>query len=656
LGNPENRPEPEQNGREQQFAELYAAHFRPLVTFCRRQAGPNGDAEALAQEAFLRAWASWDRYAPARPFWPWVSTIARRLCIDQARRQRRAAAHPTPPVDDIPPSEPDEAVIALDEYAWARAALAALRPSQQRVLHLREVDGWSYDDIATHEGVSVESVRGALKRSRQALRAAYTRLSDWNPVVIVVVAVRGLTRRVSQRAQRTHMAVVVSGMGDRTANAIAVAVVVGLGATGGGGLSARPPLPVAAATAPSPTGERAAAAPVTSAPTTVGTAGAASPSAGTVASRAAAKPSPPTPPDNGLRLPGQGGETPEGSGFVSFTPSPNYANDHEVYASGVATRGCLLGSCPTLFHSTDGGTTWVRVWSLDFGGGTVMLPPAYPTDHRVFEIDDHALRMATDGGHLFRPLTPLGGHAAMSPGFSSGDRQILVGAMPGWIWHDGSSLVTPFNLAPEPTSVALSFAYSPSYPSDHKLVVAGTSLLPWSQSLVSRCTGSTCTPATPLAGSVGTPSVLASRSYATSGLAYAWQLGRFYRSVDGGASFAAVALPTAGLVESVAEDGAGALYVALVSAGNGTSTGGVFVSHDAGKNWSRIGAGTALDRGATAVMPLPDGRLLVAPYASDGGGLLCSGDGGGTFAPRCSVNGNVGLVPQQMRSALSPAR
>jgi photosystem II stability/assembly factor-like uncharacterized protein len=325
-----------------------------------------------------------------------------------------------------------------------------------------------------------------------------------------------------------------------------------------------------------------------------------------------------------------------------------------VYASGVATRGCLSGQCPTLFRSTDGGVSWVRVWSVLFGGGTVLLPPAYPTDHRIFEIDDHALRMSADGGHLFRPLTPLGGHAAMSPGFSSGDRQILVGAMPGWIYHDGNSVVTPFNLAPEPTSVALSFAYSPSYTSDGKLIVAGTGLPLASQSLVSRCTGATCTPASPLAGSSGTPSLLASRSYATSGLAYAWQQSRFYRSVDGGATFALLSLPAAGLVQDVAEDKAGDLFVALLAKQlDGGSTGGVFVSHDAGTTWTRIGAGSALDRGATAVMPLPDGRLLVAPYAAGGGGLLCSGDNGSTFAPRCSMDSDSGVMNRRVRTAAS---
>jgi RNA polymerase sigma factor (sigma-70 family) len=212
------------------------------VAFCRRQLRGGGDGEAIAQEAFLRAWASWDRYATARPFWPWVSTIARRLCIDHARRQQRARARGAHPVEDVPPAEPDEAILALDEYEWARAAFAALHPHQQRVLHLREIDRWSYDRIASHEGVSIESVRGSLKRSRQALRSAYLRLAEQRPVVVVLVALRGFGRRLSDQAHRTHMAVAVSGFSDRAAAALAVAVVVGLGAAGGGINPPRPPL------------------------------------------------------------------------------------------------------------------------------------------------------------------------------------------------------------------------------------------------------------------------------------------------------------------------------------------------------------------------------------------------------------------------------
>src|SRR5439155_3315129 len=118
--------------RHERFAELYATHFRPLVAYCRRQLGGAGDPEELAQEAFLRAWTSWDRYAPTRPFWPWVSTIAHRLCIDRGRRQRRAQLRGVPRPDEVVVAGPDASVLADDEYRWAGAAVGALRPHQQR--------------------------------------------------------------------------------------------------------------------------------------------------------------------------------------------------------------------------------------------------------------------------------------------------------------------------------------------------------------------------------------------------------------------------------------------------------------------------------------------------------------------------------------------
>src|SRR5437763_3291611 len=171
------KPQDDLDGRHERFAELYAAHYRPLVAFCRRLVHGTAEPEELAQEAFVRAWSSWERYAPSRPFWPWVSTIARRLCIDHGRRFRRTQLHgEAVDVDVLLAPSPEELVETDEEYRWARAALAQLRPDQQRVLALRELEGWSYDRIATHEGVSVESVRGSLRRARVGLRVAYARL------------------------------------------------------------------------------------------------------------------------------------------------------------------------------------------------------------------------------------------------------------------------------------------------------------------------------------------------------------------------------------------------------------------------------------------------------------------------------------------------
>jgi RNA polymerase sigma-70 factor, ECF subfamily len=623
--------------RAEVFAELYAAHYRPLVALCRRLTGTR-DAEELAQEAFLRAWSSWDRYAPSRPFWPWVSTIARRLCIDRGRRRQTAQLRGPYVLDGRrSPLTPEELVELSQEYRWARAALAELAPDQRRVIRLRDVEGWSYDRIATHEGVTVESVRGSLRRARTRLRLVYAQMSSTSSVIVVLGVLRGVRRRFSDWTHKVQSNAASAGvLSSRAADAMGALVVLVMGTV--------PTAVTAGSSQAAAAAARRANGVVTATSVESTTTTARSPAAmrdagggpGVAAARASAEGGHGGS-GGGLGLnnvPGSGGSTPESGSFMSFTASPDYQNDHEVYASGMSFGDCAV-LCPSLFHSSDGGAHWTRLDALGFEGGTVMLPPAYPSDHRIFVGGPHALKVSTNNGASFTPLTPAGGFTAMSPAFSAGDGRILVGAIPGWIYHDDTKAVTPFDMVPQSTSAALSFAYAPAYPRDHRIVVGGTDTTPDQNATVSACDVSDCTPAAMLVGATGTPAVMTSQSYSASGLAYAWDVDKLFRSRDGGRLFSPVQLPVAGTVEAVAEDAHGTLYVGLVQLGVRGTTGGLFASQDHGTTWTRLGRGTALDRGVLSVIALPSGNLLVGPYGARGGGLECSSDGGRTWAARC---------------------
>jgi RNA polymerase sigma-70 factor (ECF subfamily) len=629
------------DGRAEVFAELYATHYRPLVAMCRRLSGSR-DGEELAQEAFLRAWSSWDRYAPTRPFWPWVSTIARRLCIDQGRRHRTAQLRGPYAMarNDGEVATPEELYAANEEYEWARAALEELRPDQRRVIRLRDVEGWSYDRIADHEGVTVESVRGSLRRARSRLRLVYARMSAGGPAIVVLALLRDIRRRLADLAHRAQSNAASAGMlSGRAADAVAALVVLAMGtvaaaapsASGGAALAA--PRSANGIVTPTTSEQHA---PASSAPTTMRDGGAGSGSgAGAGAAAGLGGAGGIGGALDGLNdVPGRGGKTPESASFMSFTASPDYQRDHEIYASGVSFQDCAV-VCPALFRSTDGGAQWTRLPAVGFEGGTVMLPPSYPADHRIFVGGPHALKVSSDSGAVFTPLTPAGGFTAMSPAFSAGDGSILVGAIPGWIYHDDTKAVTPFDMVPQSTSEALSFSYAPAYPRDHRIVIGGTDTSPEQNAIVSACDVSNCTPPATLAGATGTPAVKTSRSYSTSGIAYAWDVDKLYRSTDTGRSFARLHLPGPGTIEDVAEDAHGLLYVGVLDLGANTTGGGLFVSHDAGSTWARLGQGTVLDSGVLSVVALPSGNVLVGPYASKGGGLQCSSDGGHTWAPRC---------------------
>src|SRR5207253_2916200 len=86
------------------------------------------------------------RYAPTRPFWPWVWTIARRLCIDHGRRLRTArrkdpgAGAPEQLADPTP-----EGLVEADaDYRRARGGLPELRPEHRRLTRLRGAGRWPW--------------------------------------------------------------------------------------------------------------------------------------------------------------------------------------------------------------------------------------------------------------------------------------------------------------------------------------------------------------------------------------------------------------------------------------------------------------------------------------------------------------------------------
>src|SRR5438046_6604393 len=78
------------------FDELYRRYYHRLERFCRKRVGDSHEAEEVAQEAFVRALSALPRLEGERRFYPWVSVIAARLCVDTHRRRSR-----TSPSDDI---------------------------------------------------------------------------------------------------------------------------------------------------------------------------------------------------------------------------------------------------------------------------------------------------------------------------------------------------------------------------------------------------------------------------------------------------------------------------------------------------------------------------------------------------------------------------
>jgi RNA polymerase sigma-70 factor (ECF subfamily) len=84
------------------------------------------------------------------------------------------ADHPRWPGHWASPPEqwPEERVLAQETMELARAAIDALPQAQRKVIALRDVEGWSSEEVCEALGVSEVNQRVLLHRARSKVRAA----------------------------------------------------------------------------------------------------------------------------------------------------------------------------------------------------------------------------------------------------------------------------------------------------------------------------------------------------------------------------------------------------------------------------------------------------------------------------------------------------
>ncbi|HYD09715.1 MAG TPA: sigma-70 family RNA polymerase sigma factor, partial [Acidimicrobiales bacterium] len=219
-----------QSGEHAAFDDLYRRYFDRLTSYCQRRVGDRHTAEEIAQEAFVKALQALPRFAGERRFYPWVTVIASRLCVDHHRRSARVQ-----PSDDVDPGvvdgDPGVRLAFLADVDNLDRAMQRLGPRHLEVLELRERQGMTYQQIADHLEVPQSTVEALLFRARKALRREFMAVSGERLVAVPLFG--GLFARLGDRLHGTkdRLADALPSLaqlgGPVAAGAVAVALAVG---------------------------------------------------------------------------------------------------------------------------------------------------------------------------------------------------------------------------------------------------------------------------------------------------------------------------------------------------------------------------------------------------------------------------------------------
>lgn len=157
------------DGDVRSFEVLVRRHGPLMRAYASRVLGSTSESDDIVQEAFITAWDQLPTLKDLNAVKSWLMRITSHKAIDRIRARRDHA-----PLEDwdapAPASDtPHHRVEASSQWDKLSDALGRLSDAQRQSWLLREMGGYSYDDIADELKIPPSTVRGLLARARRTL-------------------------------------------------------------------------------------------------------------------------------------------------------------------------------------------------------------------------------------------------------------------------------------------------------------------------------------------------------------------------------------------------------------------------------------------------------------------------------------------------------
>ncbi len=166
-------------GNLEAFEQLILQHEKRIYNYCYRMTNNREDAEDLSQEIFIKVYKNLNSFKGKSSFSTWIYRIAYNTCIDKYRKKKVVAVSLTPNDEgekqiDLPSGEPlpEDRVVSREEYELVCECISALRPEYKAAVILRDIQNYSYDEIAEILNIPLGTVKSHISRGRAALRDA----------------------------------------------------------------------------------------------------------------------------------------------------------------------------------------------------------------------------------------------------------------------------------------------------------------------------------------------------------------------------------------------------------------------------------------------------------------------------------------------------
>jgi RNA polymerase sigma-70 factor (family 1) len=150
-----------------------------LYRFAYHLLGNEEDASDITQDVMMKVWQQQDRMEELENMEAWCMRIVRNLSLDKMKSKKYRRSEDIDKAGEVPAVQqqsPHMATERHDVMNRVHTSIAELPEKYRTIMQLRDIDGYSYQEIAEILAIELSEVKVNLHRARKAVREKLQKL------------------------------------------------------------------------------------------------------------------------------------------------------------------------------------------------------------------------------------------------------------------------------------------------------------------------------------------------------------------------------------------------------------------------------------------------------------------------------------------------
>ena len=152
-----------------------------LFRFAFKMLANEDEAKDVVQEVFIKVWNGREQMDGVQNWEAWCMRITKNLSLDRIRAQQRRATDSIEEGVDFKNESlsPHDATEINESMTRINQMIASLPEKQRQVIHLRDIEGYSYNEICDILELDMNQVKVNLFRARNTVREKLVKMNAY---------------------------------------------------------------------------------------------------------------------------------------------------------------------------------------------------------------------------------------------------------------------------------------------------------------------------------------------------------------------------------------------------------------------------------------------------------------------------------------------